>query len=63
MARKIFYNRRSRRRVAFAAGFALALLFCFSAGLYAGVALAPLFNPSLTASADEPPPRLAAAEF
>ena len=63
MARKIFYHRRSRRRVLLAAGFALSTFLCFLAGLYMGLALAPLFNPSQIANADEPSPKLAAAEF
>jgi hypothetical protein len=63
MARKIFYHRRSRRRIFAAAGFVLAIFLFFSAGFYTGIALAPLFNPTQTASANEPAAQLAAAEF
>ena len=63
MARKIFYHRRSRRRLIAAAGFVLSALMFFSAGLYAGLSIAPLFNTSHLAGTPERPAALAAAEF
>ena len=63
MARKIFYHRRSRRRLIAVAGFALSALVFFSAGLYAGLSIAPLFNTSHLAGTSEPAATLAAAEF
>lgn len=63
MARKIFYNRRSRRRALAAAGLVLSAAVLFGAGLYTGLALAPLFTPTQIAVTNEPPAVLAAAEF
>ena len=63
MARKIFYHRRSRRRVIAVAGFAVSALHFFSAGVYTGISWAPLFSTSQFAVANEPQATLAAAEF
>lgn len=61
--RKIFYNRRSRRRALAAAGLGLSAATLFAAGLYTGLALAPLFEPAKIAATSEPAAILAAAEF
>lgn len=61
--RKIFYNRRSRRRAVAAAGLGLTAAMLFAAGLYTGLALAPLFEPGRIAATNEPAAILAAAEF
>lgn len=61
--RKIFYNRRSRRRAVAAAGLVLSAATLFAAGLYTGIALAPLFEPGQIAATNEPAAILAAAEF
>lgn len=63
MARKIFYHRRSRRRALAAAGLAVSASILFGAGLYTGLALAPLFTRMQIAATNEPPAVLAAAEF
>ncbi|MDZ4380479.1 MAG: hypothetical protein U0942_03980 [Parvibaculum sp.] len=63
MARKIFYHRRSRRRVLAAAGLALSALLFFTAGLYTGLNLAPQFTPGHLSGPTERTAALAAAEF
>lgn len=63
MARKIFYHRRSRRRVLAAAGLALSAVLFFAAGLYAGFNLASLFTPAHVAGTTERTASLAATEF
>ena len=63
MARKIFYHRRSRRRLIAAAGIALSALMFFSAGLYAGLSIAPSVGTSPLAGTSKPAATLAAAEF
>lgn len=63
MARKIFYHRRSRRRVLAAVGLALSALMFFTAGLYAGLNIAPLFTPAQLSGTAERTAALAAAEF
>jgi hypothetical protein len=61
--RKIFYNRRSRRRAVAAAGLGMTVVMLFVAGLYTGLTLAPLFAPAKLATTNEPAAILAAAEF
>ncbi|MDX5365283.1 MAG: hypothetical protein LPK88_02540 [Alphaproteobacteria bacterium] len=61
--RKIFYNRRSRRRAMAAAGLVLSAAMLFAAGLYTGLVLAPSLAPGKIAATGEPAALLAAAEF
>lgn len=61
--RKIFYNRRSRRRAMAAAGLVLSAAMLFTAGLYTGLTLAPALAPGKIAATSEPAALLAAAEF
>jgi hypothetical protein len=61
--RKIFYNRRSRRRAVAAAGLGLSAAMLFAAGLYTGLTLAPALATGKMAATNEPSAILAAAEF
>ncbi|MDP2122909.1 MAG: hypothetical protein Q8J92_00875 [Parvibaculum sp.] len=68
MARKIFYNRRSRRRMAAVAGICACAAMLFSAGVYTGKNYPAFFSIAslpVTAqvAADVAPVTLAAAEF
>ena len=68
MARKIFYNRRSRRRMVAVAGLCIGAAMLFSAGVYTGKTFPALFSiASLSGAApvvaEIAPVTLAAAEF
>lgn len=63
MARKIFYNRRSRRRLAVATGMLASAAMLFSAGVYAGKTYPTVFSASTYLNSDAAPVTLAATEF
>lgn len=63
MARKIFYNRRSRRRLLAATGVLASALFLFFAGVYTGKSYPTVFSASLFLNTDTAPVAVAAAEF
>ncbi|MEX2249821.1 MAG: hypothetical protein WD671_09300 [Parvibaculum sp.] len=68
MARKIFYNRRSRRRMMAVAGVCAGAAMLFSAGVYTGKTYPTLFSiaslsAATTAVAEVAPVALAAAEY
>lgn len=63
MARKIFYNRRSRRRLVTATGVLASALILFFSGVYAGKSYPTLFSASRFLNIDTAPVEVAAAEF
>ncbi|MEQ8267658.1 MAG: hypothetical protein RH982_10710 [Parvibaculum sp.] len=63
MARKIFYNRRSRRRLVMATGVVTSGLILFFAGVYTGKSYPTMFSASRFLNSDTAPVEVAAAEF
>ncbi|WP_143710166.1 hypothetical protein [Parvibaculum lavamentivorans] len=63
MARKIFYNRRSRRRLVAATGLIVSAAMLFSVGVYAGKTFPYVFSASTYLNMEAAPVTLAATEF